>query len=63
MKKATSFRLSNEALYLIKNLSRSLGISQADVLELAIRKIAREGINEQGIQISSLSQQNASQES
>lgn len=36
----TSFRLSPEALRLIKELSERLGLSQASVVELAVRKLA-----------------------
>jgi hypothetical protein len=39
--KPTSFRLSPEALALIKQLAEALGLSQAAVLELAIRRLAR----------------------
>lgn len=37
----TSFRLSPEAVRLIKELSERLGISQASVVEQAVRKLAR----------------------
>lgn len=45
MKKATSYRLSEDALELIEQLKEKLGISQASVVEQAVRKLARlEGI-------------------
>ncbi len=40
-KLATSFRLSPEALRLLAGLAKRLGLSQAAVLELAIRQLAR----------------------
>lgn len=40
MKTATSFRLSEQALQLIKALARKLGISQTAVIEMAVRKLA-----------------------
>jgi hypothetical protein len=36
-KKKTSFRLSEEGLGYIRELSATLGISQADVVEMAVR--------------------------
>jgi predicted DNA-binding protein len=39
-KLATSFRLSPECRQLLVTLSRRLGISQADVVELATRHLA-----------------------
>ena len=46
MKRATSFRLSKEALYLLAQIARKNGISQTAVLEIIIREKARsEGIN------------------
>jgi hypothetical protein len=36
-KKGTSFRLSEEGLELINDLSEKLGISQADVVEMSVR--------------------------
>lgn len=39
--KSTSFRLSPEAKRLLKELSQSLGISQAAVLEIVIREKAK----------------------
>ena len=41
-KQATSFRLSDEALMLIRELAVSLGVSQAAVVEMAVRKLAKE---------------------
>ncbi|PLS84244.1 MAG: hypothetical protein CYG60_18970 [Actinobacteria bacterium] len=41
-KRPHSFRLSPEALRLIKELSERLGISQASVVEQAVRRLARE---------------------
>jgi predicted DNA-binding protein len=38
MKQAVSFRLSQEAKRLLKNLAEQNGISQASVLEMLIRK-------------------------
>lgn len=40
-KQSTSFRLSGEALSLIRELSERLGLSQAAVVELAVRKLAK----------------------
>jgi predicted DNA-binding protein len=40
-KHATSFRLSPEALRHLAALAKRLGLSQAAVLELAIRQLAR----------------------
>lgn len=39
-KVSRNFRLSPEALELIRELSEQLGLSQAAVLELAVRKLA-----------------------
>lgn len=36
-KKGTSFRLSEEGLELINDLSEKFGISQADVVEMSVR--------------------------
>jgi hypothetical protein len=44
-KQATSFRLSDEALTLIRELSAALGVSQAAVIEMAVRKIAKQHID------------------
>lgn len=41
-KKPTSFRLTTEALRLLAEISEKLGISQAAVLELAIRDVAKQ---------------------
>lgn len=44
-KVATSYRLSPTALALITALTKRLGLSQAGVLEMAVRKLAaQEGI-------------------
>ena len=40
-KEATSFRLTPEAIALIKELAKKLGVSQTDIVELAIRKLAQ----------------------
>lgn len=40
-KEATSFRLTPEAIRIIHSLAKELGISQADVVELAVRKLAK----------------------
>ena len=40
-KTATSYRLSAEALSLIKKLAKEHGISQASVIEMAVRKLAK----------------------
>ena len=42
MKKQTSIRLSSEAQELLLKLVQKLGISQSDVLELAIRRLAEQ---------------------
>jgi len=45
MKEPTSFRLSNEALRLLKVLADAKGVSQAAIIELAVRELAKkEGI-------------------
>lgn len=41
MKFAISFRLSAEAIRLIKALAGSKGLSQASVLEVALREMAK----------------------
>lgn len=41
-KKSTSFYLSDEALELLKQLAEKLGLSQASVVEMAVRKLAEE---------------------
>lgn len=40
-KTATSFRLTPEAIALIKELAEKLGVSQADIVEMAVRKLAK----------------------
>ncbi len=48
-KRPHSFRLSPTALTLIRKLSEMLGISQASVVEMAVRKLAeREGVQADG---------------
>ena len=45
MKRSTSFHLSDEALSLLSLLSAHLGISQAGVVEIGVRKLSRlEGV-------------------
>ena len=41
-KRATSFRLSREAISAIEGLSERLGLSQASVVEMAVRLVAEE---------------------
>lgn len=41
VKQTTSFRLSLEARELLKALAKDLGVSQADVVEIAIRMLDR----------------------
>ena len=41
MKTATSYRLSPEALDLIKRLAEELGISQAAVIEISVRMFSK----------------------
>ena len=41
-KRATSLRLSDKARRLLVKLAEKLGISQTSVLEMAIRKLAKE---------------------
>ena len=41
MKIATSYRLSEEAIRLIKLIAEAKGLSQASVLEIAIRELAK----------------------
>lgn len=43
MKQPTSFRLSEEAIRLLKLLADAKGISQASVIEMAIREMAKKG--------------------
>jgi predicted DNA-binding protein len=54
MKQGTSFRLSLEALELLRQIAKETGLSQASVLEMLIREKAR-ALN---IQVSSLPKQN-----
>ena len=42
MKEATSYRISGIGKQIIKILSNSLGLSEASVVELSIRKLAKE---------------------
>lgn len=47
-KQATSMRLTQEAKYLIEQIAEKLGISQAAVMEIAVRRLAEnENINYQ----------------
>ena len=47
MKKSTSFRLSEKALALLQMLVDALGVSQASIVEMGIREIAKKhGIKE-----------------
>lgn len=41
-KESVGFRLTPEAIALIKKLAKKLGVSQADIVEMAIRKKAEE---------------------
>jgi len=41
-KQAISFRLTPEAIALIKELAKKLGVSQADIIEMAVRKFAKQ---------------------
>ncbi len=41
-KEAISFRLTPEAIALIKELAKNLGVSQADIIEMAVRKLAKQ---------------------
>ena len=40
-KQGTSFRLSPEAISLIKEMAKKLGVSQADIVEMAVRVLAK----------------------
>jgi predicted DNA-binding protein len=42
MKQPIGFRLTPEAIDLIKELAKQLGVSQAAIVEMAIRKFAQE---------------------
>jgi|GEM_PF-2699318 len=48
MKIPIAFRLSPEAIELLRALAKRLGLSQAGVVELAIRALAREHGEENG---------------
>jgi len=49
MKQPTSFRLTDTALQLLKVLADTRGVSQASILEMAVREMAkRDGISIQG---------------
>lgn len=41
-KEAISFRLTPEAIAIIKELAKKLGVSQADVIEMAVRKLEKQ---------------------
>jgi hypothetical protein len=41
-KEAISFRLTPEAIAMIKELAKKLGVSQADVIEMAVRKLDKQ---------------------
>ena len=41
-KKSIGFRLTPEAITIIKELAKKLGVSQADVVEMAVRKLAKQ---------------------
>lgn len=48
-KQATSIRLSPEAKRLLAELAKKLGVSQAAIMEIAIRRLAQtEGITAKG---------------
>lgn len=47
-KQPTSFRLSAEARGLIQRLKEKHGTSEADVIEMAIRRMARVDLSERG---------------
>lgn len=40
-KKASTYRFSDDARFLIDALAKQLGISKTDVLEMAVRKLAK----------------------
>lgn len=46
-KQGTSFRLSPEAIALIKELAKNLGVSQADIIEIAVRKLAQQELKKE----------------
>ena len=41
MKRSTSFSLSEEAMRLIEEMSKDMGVSKTTVLEMAIREMAK----------------------
>lgn len=46
-KQATSIRLTSEAKRLIKKLADKLGVTQASIIEIAIRRLAEiEGVDQ-----------------
>lgn len=48
-KQATSIRLSPEAKSLLENLASKLGVTQASIIEIAIRRLAEiEGVKLDG---------------
>jgi predicted transcriptional regulator len=47
-KGATSFRLSEDAQGLLQQLSEQLGVSKTAVLELAVRRLARDELPSPG---------------
>lgn len=47
-KRAASYRLSPEALALVKRLKERHGVSEADVIEMALRRMARVDLSEGG---------------
>jgi antitoxin component of RelBE/YafQ-DinJ toxin-antitoxin module len=42
MKEATSYRLTTEVKQLIKLLAKQLGVNETSVIELAVRRLAKE---------------------
>ncbi|HEY4033966.1 MAG TPA: hypothetical protein VGL94_08410 [Ktedonobacteraceae bacterium] len=42
MKEATSYRLTTEVKQLIKLLAQKLGVNETSIVELAVRKLAKE---------------------
>lgn len=47
-KKKTSYRLGEEALTLVKRLKERHGVSEADVIEMALRRMARVDLSDGG---------------
>jgi hypothetical protein len=41
-KESVSFRLTPEAIAIIKELAKKLGVSQADIVEMAVRKLEKQ---------------------